>query len=142
MPLVERRTQSKTKNHGTIRATRTLYVEPGKLKPGDTIVPPTKRQLAELAVRYPEEFADEARAAGVAAPKAKAETPSHDVDQHSFTEAQEAYLALNAKAAIAFVRGEDDTEVLGECHDAEQRRPDGPRSSVVNAFHAKGIGAE
>lgn len=140
MPLVNRKTQSKTKFFGTVRSVRTCYVAPGSLKPGDVVVEPTNRQLAELAAQYPDEFGDEARARGVAAPPAPAATESHDVDETSFSEAQENYLRLTHQQAIKFVKDEDDVEVLGVLHDAEQRRPGGARKSVLNAFHAKGIG--
>ena len=79
MPLVERRVNQKTSNHGEVRTTYTKYVQPGAVKPGDVIVEPTRKQLAELAVLYPEEYAERAKAAGIAAPAAKVQ-PTHEVD--------------------------------------------------------------
>jgi hypothetical protein len=142
MPLVERKTESKTKNFSTVRGVRTLYVAPGETKPGDVVVEPTKRQLAELVVRYPEEYGKAAKAAGVAAPTSKKAPESHDVDDEAFTDAQEEFLALSEKKAIAFIKQSDDAELLGHLLDAEKRREKGARGKVVNAFRAKRIGAD
>jgi hypothetical protein len=142
MPLVERKTESKTSNYGTVRATRTLYVPPGSLKPGDKVVEPTKRQLAELAAMYPAEFGAAAKAAGVAVPTAPDADESHDVDETAFSEAQEQFLALSQKKALAFIKATTDVDDLGELLDAENRREGGARKAIVNAFHAKGVGAE
>jgi len=139
MPLVERRVNQKTSNHGEVRTTYTKYVQPGAVKPGDVIVEPTRKQLAELAVLYPEEYAERAKAAGIAAPAAKVQ-PTHEVDAEAFSEAQEQYLQLNQKQAVAFVKAEEDRELLGQLFDAERRREGGPRKAVLNAFHAQGVG--
>jgi hypothetical protein len=142
MPLVERKTESKTGNYGTVRATRTLYVAPGSLKPGDKVVEPTKRQLAELAAKYPDEFGAAAKAAGVAVPRAADDDESHDVDDQAFTDAQEQFLALSQKKALEFIKGTSDIDDLGELLNAENRREGGARKAIVNAFRAKGVGAE
>lgn len=137
MPLVNRKISSATKNYGVVNGVRSCYVPPGELKPGDVVIEPTRRQRAELAMQYPEEFGEGADAA-----KGPKVPNSHDKDPSQFTEAQLEYLTLNAEKAIALVKGAESTDGLVPLHDAELRRTDGPRKTVIAAFHGRGVGSK
>ena len=58
-------------------------------------------------------------------------------------DAQQTYLGLNARNAIAFIESNRERgSFLGKCYQAEKARTDGPRKTVLAAFTAAGVGAE
>lgn len=67
MPLVRRKITIENDQTTMQKSTvdHELYVRPRDRKPGDVVIPPTDRQLAELVLQYPEEFGEEAKKRGV-----------------------------------------------------------------------------
>lgn len=58
-------------------------------------------------------------------------------------EAQETFLSLNAKTAIACIeQNSERSAFLGKCYQAEKARIGGSRKTVLAAFTAAGVGAE
>lgn len=126
MPLVKRRVKTTTPTVFAVRYhDHVHYVPPDEVRPGDEIVEPTDRQLAELAKLHPEEYRQLARERGVLP---------------QLTPAQFARLGIDA--AIVEIEAQDDVQVLAAWYEAELARRPKPRSSVVEAFEAKGIGGE
>ena len=67
MPMVRRKIQIEN-DQTTMQKSNNeheLYVRPRDKKPGDVVIPPTDRQLAELVLQYPEEFGEEAKKRGI-----------------------------------------------------------------------------
>ena len=131
MPLVRRKSEveietSASKTH----VVHTIYVRPSKVQKGDEVITPTRRQLAELAEQYPEEFAAAADEAGVTAAD-KTNTDAVVIE----------LMALPTKElikAIADMDAEKNEAVLWAIHEAE-RDLEKPRKTVLSVLAQKGI---
>lgn len=126
MPLIKRKVKTATPTVFAVRYhDHVHYVPPSEVQPVDEIVEPTDRQLVELAEAYPDEYRQQARERGV--------LPQLTAEQFG---------ALGFDAAIAEIEECDDVQLLGEWYQAELAKRPRPRTSVLEAFQAKGIGEE
>lgn len=146
MPLVKRKliVENDTTTFAKHDVEHVAYVAPKDVKPGDEIVQPTDRQLAELAEQYPDEYGDEAESRGV--------TPGGDVDTDGPTGFGAKIASMNSKDAVAAIKALDpdndaDSVTLWAAFEAEKARGEDeddphalqPRATVLGAFEAKGI---
>jgi hypothetical protein len=126
----------------------TFHVRARDVQPGDVIVKPEEMQaevLADLARTYPKEYAADAVRLGVLEldeeePAAPDVDEDEDEEIEGFTDAQAAFLALEAKDAIAKIEAidEDNVDELALLFEAEVSRPKA-RKTVLEAFAAKGM---
>lgn len=106
-------------------------------KPLPPVVRREPRVVADRAVN--EEFDDTDEGdAGEEIEREPAPSASIPLD-----EAQETFLSLNARTAIACIeQNRDRPAFLGKCYQAEKARIGGSRKTVLSAFTAAGVGAE
>lgn len=129
-PLVNRKivVENDSTTYSKDLVDHTLYVAPKDMKPGDVEVEPVSNdQLAELAQKYPKEYGERAKAAGV------------DPEQGTGRVAR--LLTMNSKELIRQISEmsqDTDEEVMYAVLEAEKER-DEPRVTVLQALEAKGI---
>ena len=166
MPLV-RRTHTIDAYNGTMTHTAVGYVPPAEVRETDVVVEPTPEQLADLQASYPDEYpaapndatpaarttpptlaevlaagyAPDAAARIVAREEAKYGASADAPPNERPTEAQAAFLELNAEHAITTIKATEDLGVLAEYLDAETRirpaRGESERVTVLRALAAK-----
>jgi hypothetical protein len=141
-PLVTRRLEIENDQTTFSKDTveHTTYIPREEVRPGDKIVDPrtvSPRQLAELALMYPEEFAAAAEERGI--------KPGAEGSDARLSE----FLRLNAKELVKRVTDELDGErdekllyALLEAEFAREDQGDEPRVGVLKAIAAKGISLE
>ena len=132
MPLVRRTRKDRVEHLHIVRETSyQIYVPPSNVRRTDTVVEPTARQLAELALTCPEEYGEAAAAAGVAPAD-----PGFDVA---------AFLDMKAAGAVAVVQAleaEGAWDTLAAAREAEEERQPKPRATVLAALEVALGGGE
>jgi len=111
----------------------TTYVPPGKVKPDDIIVEPTDRQLAELALEHPDEYATQAKDRKI--------TPGATVGLDTRLRDYMAKSAKDLTKAIHDLNPDDgaDLQLLVEILEAETGDEGGKRATVISALKNQGI---
>jgi hypothetical protein len=153
MPLVARKiVHEVSTTFAKIADTVTRYVPPNRMRPGDRIVEPTNRQLAELAALYPTEYGKLAKERGVSPVDLDALRGDDDafedfdegdgLPESELDEAQLTFLELPAGDAADFLRDNKGRhDFLAKLYAAEVGQAK-PRASVVRVFKQLGIGSE
>lgn len=146
-PLIRRKVVHETLI-GKRSTVAVFYVDPSKVQPGDVVVEPSEKQLAELRKSHPEEFqvaAAKPRAAPPVDPPAVTPAPTDPpadppapLTTEQLTELAFQFTELEWQKAVSAVETENDEEVLKILFAAEQTR-ERPRPSVLEAFAARGL---
>jgi hypothetical protein len=148
-PVIRRKiTVDVTTTFGKQTHEHTFHVRARDVQPGDVIIKPDEMpaaMLADLARTHPKEYAADAVRLGVLEldeeePAAPDVDDDEDEEIEGFTDAQSAFLALEAKDAIAKIESidEDNVDELALLFEAEVSRPKA-RKTVLEAFAAKGM---
>jgi hypothetical protein len=150
-PVIRRKiTVDVTSTFGKQTHEHTFHVRARDVQPGDVIVKPDEMpaaMLADLARTHPKEYAKDAARLGVIeleeeehpfVPVVDEDDEDEDIDD--FSEEQTAFLALEAKDAIAKIESiaDEDVDTLALLFEAEISRPKA-RKTVLEAFAAKGM---
>lgn len=152
MPMVRRTVvDAPDTTKGKITSPHVLFVPAAKLRPTDTVVVPTNRQLRDLAYRFPDEpsgvgrrtFAELLEARGVTPyePPVVAEERDGDEIDALAAMALRMFPAMRQEEALQLIERTNDLNLLKRLFQAELSGGT-PRARVVEAFGAKGLVAE
>lgn len=130
MPLVRRKIQTETITAHTKRLRdHVCYVPRARMLPSDEVVEPSTRQLADLAITHPKEYAELAAERGIEI--------EVELDPAIEREAQKV-VALSAKKASSAIQGITNPDLLARIEVLEEERTDiTPRTTVLGAIEGR-----